>query len=451
MIRIENVWTGGFEGALRGMRNPYESHEKSDSGWCSANDCRKCRFNGDDGERFFCLYPYSEEEFPTMSSGGQHYVIGPADMELAKKLIKAGPEHRKFLRMIHVQADVVAPSYFMSELDTYKIGTTRNSSSLMHLGAKRDYTIRDFSIDDERVYEILDWQPTDHKAKHPLIFSEDGNNEFKIYECGKRAYKVFKNGRIVRCAFDVKDTGLNRVRHFAEKEIMPTQNPSGYYQCNLGGGGYLERWMIHRLVAMLWHPDTFSPELTVNHIDHQKGNNHADNLEWVTLKDNIKDEHENGCSVPTLHSAYMAFKAGMKIDPATLYKMKANFESGLNYSEVARKYCISQGQAWTLLTDREQSPNRELFIECYIWEKLIDELNRLRQLYKETNDYTYFRALRQLMPMSFNYHSTLDLNYECLLSIHHQRKNHRLSEWRSFCQWVESLPYMAEFLEAMNG
>ena len=146
MIRIENVWTGGFEGALRGMRNPYESQERSDSGWCSANDCRKCRFNGDDGERFICLYPYSEEEFPTMNSGGQHYVIGPADMALAEKLIKAGPEHRKFLRMIHVQADVVAPRYWWAEMDKYK-WVEANSSSTMHLITKRELAEDDFSID----------------------------------------------------------------------------------------------------------------------------------------------------------------------------------------------------------------------------------------------------------------------------------------------------------------
>ena len=431
MIKIETIEVSGWIGAIRGMRNPYMSHDKSDSIICS--ECPNANKEG------ICIDPKTG----TVCQG---FLMGYNDMTLCKKLIKSGPEHRKFLRMIHVQADVVAPSYWISEFATYKIGVTMNSSSLQHLGAKREYSIRDFSIDDGRIYEILDWKPTDHKSKHPLILSEDGANEFKIYNCGGREYKVFKNGRIVRCAFDIEDKGMNRTRHFEEKEIKLTQTPFGYYMCNLGGKGYFEKWMVHRLVAMLWHPETFSPELTVNHIDHQKGNNHADNLEWVTLEENIKDQNQSGLNVPTLHSSYMAFKSSMKADPSTIFAMREDLENGLNYSEIARKYGISQGQTWTLLTNREQSLNRELFLECYMWEKLIDEMNRLRGIYNETKDYEYFRLLRQIIPMSFNYHITIDTNYEALLSIYHQRKNHRLTEWQKFCEWVEGLPYMKEFL-----
>lgn len=87
MIEITHVETFGFKAAIRGMRNPYESHEKSDSGYVS-----RWNVNAQRG---------TELEY--------EYGIGPADMTLAKKLIKAGPEHRKFLRMIHVQCDVLAP------------------------------------------------------------------------------------------------------------------------------------------------------------------------------------------------------------------------------------------------------------------------------------------------------------------------------------------------------
>ena len=125
MIRIEKTWTGGFEGAIRGMRNPYESHEKSDSGYV-------CEWNVN-AERG------TELEY--------EFVIGPADMTLAKKLIKAGSEHRKFLRMIHVQADVIAPRYWWQEFETYKY-VEANSSSTMHLIGKRDLTMDDFSFDD---------------------------------------------------------------------------------------------------------------------------------------------------------------------------------------------------------------------------------------------------------------------------------------------------------------
>ena len=131
MIEISNVWTGGFEGAITSMRNPYESQSKSDS-----VDCRGCEYF--DADRYACSNsvpcPYGR------------WLIGDVDMSLAKKLIKGGPEHRKFLRMIHVQADVKAPRYWWQEASTYKFMET-NSSSTMHLITKRELTIDDFSVD----------------------------------------------------------------------------------------------------------------------------------------------------------------------------------------------------------------------------------------------------------------------------------------------------------------
>ena len=434
MIEIKTIGVFGFEGALRGCRMPYESFDKSDSRWwdCKEVDCENCTSSIGVND----------------CSSQRKFFIGEADMALCKKLIKGGSEHRKFLRMIHVQAEMKIPSYIMAELATYKIGTTMNSSSLQHLGAKRDYTIRDFAIDDERIYEILDWKPTDHKAKHPLIFSDNGNDEYKIYSCGDRDYKIFKNGKIIRCEFDISDKNMNRTRHFEEKEVKFSQSPEGYWYCNLGGRKYKERWQVHRLIAMIWHSETFSPELTVNHIDHQKGNNHADNLEWISLQDNIKDQNESGLNPNTLHKSYLLFKKSMKIEPFLIYAMKKDFNDGMNVSEIAKKYNISQGQSWTILKNATYlSEDRELFISCYIWEKLIDEINSLRKAYRETNDYGYFRALRQIIPQSFIYHIIWDANYEVLLNIYHQRKNHRLTEWHEFYKWIESLSYMKEFLE----
>lgn len=129
MIEITKTWVDGFEGALRGMRNPYMSHEKSDSCRCREITCGHCVNDCN------C----------TMVDSLNGYSIGEEDMKLCKKLIKAGPEHRKFLRMIHVQFDIRMPRYFATELDTYKVGTVKNSSSTMHLITKRHLTINDFS------------------------------------------------------------------------------------------------------------------------------------------------------------------------------------------------------------------------------------------------------------------------------------------------------------------
>ena len=115
MIEIKTIGVFGFEGAIFGMRMPYESFDKSDS-----------------GNEYFDNRAFT-------------FVIGSNDMTLCKKLIKGGSEHRKFLRMIHVQCEIRAPRYWLTELDTYKVGTVRNSSSTMHLITKRELSINDFS------------------------------------------------------------------------------------------------------------------------------------------------------------------------------------------------------------------------------------------------------------------------------------------------------------------
>ena len=218
MIKITHVETFGFEAAIRGMRNPYESHEKSDSLCCDETDCSVCWIR--------------------KCPKGTRFAIGLVDMTLAKKLIKAGPEHRKFLRMIHVQADVLAPRYWWAEMDKYK-WVEANSSSTMHLITERELTIDDFSSDDAIAKASLN-------KIIPLL-----NHNIKMYEASKHG------------------------------------------------------------------------------------------------SDGIK----------------------------------------------------------------------------------------------------YFRSIKQRLPESFNQLRTIDTNYEALLSIYHQRRNHRLTEWQEFCQWVKTLLYMEEFLD----
>ena len=116
MIKVENIETFGLYGAMRGMRNPLNSWDKADT----------------------TVYQEHDKEFVN---------IGVNDLNLATRLIKAGTEHRKFLRMIHVQMDVTAPLYWWKEADTYKVGTTANSCSTMHKIAAKEFTLDDFSHD----------------------------------------------------------------------------------------------------------------------------------------------------------------------------------------------------------------------------------------------------------------------------------------------------------------
>ena len=134
MIKIEDVDVMGIRKAIKGMRNAMNSWDKSDS--YPAVDCKKC---GKVEREGVCR---KEDRDCT---GFECYAVGEKDMELAKRLIKAGSSDRKFIRMIHVQADVTAPLYWWKEYDTYKVGTVANSCSTMYTIHKRDLTIDDFS------------------------------------------------------------------------------------------------------------------------------------------------------------------------------------------------------------------------------------------------------------------------------------------------------------------
>ena len=122
MLKIENVEIMGWEAAIRGMRNPKNSWEKSDSGW--------------------------EPQFDTMQGPvAGEFVIGPNDYALMKNLRNAGTDHRKFMRMIVVYVDITAPLYWWKEFDTYKVGTVANSCSTMHKIAAKEFTLEDFSCE----------------------------------------------------------------------------------------------------------------------------------------------------------------------------------------------------------------------------------------------------------------------------------------------------------------
>lgn len=118
MLKVTNTEVFGWEAAIRGMRNPKNSWEKGDSRW--------------HGEFIY-------------ATGMPIWDIGPNDLALMKKLLAAGTDHSKFMRMIHVQCDWEAPLYWWKEADTYKVGTVRNSCSTMHKIMEHEFTIDMFA------------------------------------------------------------------------------------------------------------------------------------------------------------------------------------------------------------------------------------------------------------------------------------------------------------------
>lgn len=122
MLKIENTEVMGWEAAIRGMRNPMNSWDKSDSG-----------------------FEFVEDPSPINPNDELMFVVGENDLDLMKRLRNAGTDHRKFMRMIVVYADVTAPLYWWKEYSTYKVGTVANSCSTMHKIAAKEFTLEDFS------------------------------------------------------------------------------------------------------------------------------------------------------------------------------------------------------------------------------------------------------------------------------------------------------------------
>ena len=154
MIKFEAIEVFGWEAAIRGMRNSWSSHEKSDS-------------------RMIIHYNNIEEFV------GQHYEIGDADYTLMKQLAGAGPSHAKYRRYINVTVDITAPLYWWKEFDTYKVGTVANSESTMHTVMKDEFYIEDFSneyLDEEALMQLSTfvrklnyWRKEYLMTEHPAI------------------------------------------------------------------------------------------------------------------------------------------------------------------------------------------------------------------------------------------------------------------------------------------
>lgn len=221
MIKIENVGICGLEPAIRGARNPYNSWSKSDSEWDWVEDPSPINPN----------------------DPGMMYVLGDNDLDLARRLAAAGSDHRKYMRMITVYADIVSHQAWWSQFDTYKVGTVKNSCSKMHTIHVKPFVMKDFST--EGIEEV-------------------GGTTAKVFVC------------------------------------------------------------------------------------------------------------------------------------------------------------------------------------------VLDELEKLRQMFNKTQEKKYWRAIIELLPTGFNLRATVMLNYEILRNIYHSRKAHKLDEWVDFCAWIETLPY-SELITGTEG
>ena len=201
-MNIQNERVFNFEGALRGMRNPKNSWERSDSIF---GVIPKHKYEALATGFINATYAKQEIEVPELFAekaivndyiSGDFYeyvLIGPNDMNLAKKLIKAGTEHRKFLRQIMVSVDITAPLYIWKEFDTYKINVTSNSTSTMHKLATTPITLECFEIGDlaemDMIIPIVGSEITLEQAKNAIIDICEGLRQKYLETKDKRYWK----------------------------------------------------------------------------------------------------------------------------------------------------------------------------------------------------------------------------------------------------------------------
>ena len=191
MIKFDNQCVSNFENAIRGMRNPLESWNQSDSryglGDCDDEYCASRLFDSTDAWMEYLGYGFLEDiesevdrkqwlkaekeigewlwDSSLLDKDGPYeyrFYFGPKDLKLAQSLVRAGTEEAKFMRQIFISVDITAPIYFWKEMDTYKVGTVANSTSTMHKLSSRPIEINDFSFD-------KDWDLDFNLAKEYVI------------------------------------------------------------------------------------------------------------------------------------------------------------------------------------------------------------------------------------------------------------------------------------------
>ena len=176
MIKIENIDVYGFEVAIRGARNPMNSWDRMDS----------CYNNGE-------------------------FEIGENDYKLLKNLTIAGPEHRKWNRMVTVTMDITAPLYFFKEYDTYKVGTVANSCSTMHKIQAKKFEMSDFSVEHLRSLRVM------HEVIDELNFYRDKFNKSKSkddwWEMIQLLPTSYNQKRTVHLNYEVLGTIYRQRRH----------------------------------------------------------------------------------------------------------------------------------------------------------------------------------------------------------------------------------------------
>lgn len=401
----------------------------------------------------------SHEMYPNSTANGeiwdalsfkQDVLLHPKDKELIKTLVKRGDEHSKVLRGVMVWCEINAPRYWFQELSTYRIGTEcLSSESTMHTIGKHGVSIENFELPEEIRYILSEKE--DNVECNPLYIEEPENKECRVLTFFGRDYEIWNNGEIYALPFDVTDSS-GRTRHFEKSKVSigGTTNRQGYYQVRLGGkdGGQL---LLHRIMAMAFieNPNNYP---IVNHKDGNKANCSISNLEWCTASENCRHAVDTGLNNPKdLRRNYLLYKKSLKWTDEIVCTWKKLRSEGKSCKEISELFGTTESTVSSYTATKTgrysfMSENSALFALAKQYEDTIAKINDLSDLYKESNDFDYVIRIKELLPETFMQKRIWMFSYQTLRRIYFQRRNHRLPQWRIFCDWIKTLPFAEEFI-----
>jgi len=306
--------------------------------------------------------------------------------------------------------DITAPLYWWSEYDTYKVGTVANSCSKMHKLLYKPFEMSDFSFDK------LPGFKNEIKSFRPKVDEE--------VELWKR----------IDAEYDVSNQG--RIRH-GKRILSGSVHSDNYILVTL----HSKQIPIHRLVAEAFIPN-YEKKPEVNHIDGNKMNNAADNLEWTTRAENQKHAVDNGLQPKPAKTYQGKFTAEQRDE------IKRLWDSGMfSKRRLSKKFGVSHTCINDIINDKyKYAGSVNLFEE--VARPIVDTLNELRDSYfsceNDVSQKQIWYSILQLLPESYNQRRTVTMTYENVMNMLDYREGHKLDEWREFCKILKQLPYVNE-------
>lgn len=386
MIKIENTHVDNIVRAVYSARNAMNSWDKSDSNW-------------------------------------ETDTLGKADLDLAKRLSKAGNDHAKYLRMINVTCDITAPIYWYKQFDQYKVGTTSNSTSSMHKIHAKEFTLDDFSCEHLiSEYNTTNYFIPEYDAKSATVRPVFGFKDYDVSEYGD-VYSWKSGDRVL---------------------LKQQIDIDGYKTVGLYKDGVCKRIKVHKLVANAFL-DKVDGKDCVNHIDGNKWNNSKNNLEWCTRQENSKHASENGLLVYGSKQRIGKAKQRRFTNEQVSAIKELYFSDNVSQREIGRMFGCDHSIISEIVNEKIYKEVKLYPLE--LLEKTVEELNCLREAFLETGDKEFWYSIIQLLPSSYNQKRTVQLNYQVLKSMYFARQGHRLEEWHTFCDWIEGLPYSELIIE----